>query len=61
MTAEERLEQFKQLNSYTSQIEDKIVFDVTDYGKEKHYIKQGFYDDIVEEQEEEELDITDDI
>lgn len=61
MTTEEKMEQFKQLTSYTNQIEDKIVFDVTDYGKEKHYREQGFYDDIVEEQEEEDLDITDDM
>lgn len=59
MTTEERVEEFKQLNSYTSQIEDKIVYAVTDYGREKHYIEQGFYDDIVEEQEKDELDITD--
>lgn len=55
MTTEERMEQCNQLTSYTNQIEDKIVYAVTDYGREKNYREQGLYDDIVEDKDDIEI------
>lgn len=55
MTTEEKMEQLRQLTSYTNQIEDKIVFDITDYSREKTYREMGYYDDIVEDKEDIEI------
>ena len=32
--------------SSLSKIDDKTVFDVTDYGREKYYQQQGFYNEV---------------
>lgn len=42
----ERATDSKQLLKYLSKIDDKTVFDVTDYGKEQYYLKMGYYDEI---------------
>ena len=36
----------KQLSKYLSKIDDKTVFDVTDYGREQHYRENGYYNEI---------------
>lgn len=36
----------KQLLKYLSKIDDKTVYDVTDYGREQYYREMGYYDEI---------------
>lgn len=42
----ERMADSKQLSKYLSKIDDKTVFDVTDYGREQHYREKGYYNEI---------------
>ena len=63
MSEEERYNQFKELLSFTNQIEDKMVYAITDYGREKEYTKMGFYDgttsNLIQDEELDEPDICD--
>ena len=51
----ERMADSKQLSKYLSKIDDKTVFDVTDYGREQHYREKGYYNEI----QNDDLDICD--
>lgn len=42
----ERMVDSKQLSKYLSKIDNKTVFDVTDYGREQYYREMGYYDEI---------------
>lgn len=55
MNDEERYKELSELLSFTNQIEDKAVYAITDYGREKEYTKMGYYSEI----EPEEPDICD--
>ena len=44
MTWQDRETLFKEQQKYISQISDEAVFGITDYGREKYYREQGYYD-----------------
>lgn len=46
-TVKQRMSDSQQLQKYMSQIEDKIVYEVTDYGREEYYRQQGYYNDNI--------------
>lgn len=51
---EDKIKNSDNLNEILSEISDKELYDITDYGKEKSYREMGFYDSLESESDNEE-------